>query len=138
MFMTKTPKLFSLSEVNALIPELEKILSRLMDKKVAHERLHDVHFMEELLQEATKLSQAASAPGLEDGAKEVDGSILDLEKEIEKLRSMGCLLRSLEAGWVEFPAEQQGRMIYFCWRKGESAVRYYRPTTGKSTERIPL
>lgn len=133
--MTKHTKFFSLEEANAMIPELEILLTRILKKKIAHDRMHDALFMEELIQEAAKSSTSSS---LDHGAQEVDGRMLDFEEDLERIRTLGCLLRSLDSGFVEFPAERQGQTIYFCWKAGEEAIQYYRPMAAQFSERLPL
>ena len=130
-----TRRLFSLEEANALLPQLDSLLNRLLTKKEALDRLHDEFFMQELLHEATASTENVR---LESGAREVDGSISDLEEELGQFRSLGCILRNLDAGWVEFPAERQGNMIYYCWKKGEPAIQYYRKIQSAFAERLPF
>ena len=130
-------KLFSVEEANALLPQIESLLLRLLRKKEMMDRRHDEFFMNELLQEAApQRTAAASLSGL--GAREVDEGLSELEADLAALRALGCILRNLDAGWVEFPANHQGQAIYLCWKKGESAIGFYRPTDAPFTARLPL
>lgn len=128
-------KLFSIEEANALVPQLESILDRLLKKKEAMDRMHDHFFISELLFEAAP-GQSTSG-NLEPGAQDVDESVSELEADLAQIKSFGCILRNLESGWVEFPAHVQGETIYFCWKKGESAVGFYRQTNAAFSERLP-
>ena len=137
----KNRKKFSIEEANALLPQLEIILSRLMKKKEMLDRLHDEHFISELLHEATQNRLVQPENGnvrLESGAQDVDAGVSDLETDLVEVRSFGCILRNLDAGWVEFPANLKGEVIYLCWKRGESSVRYYRPRHAAFVERLPL
>lgn len=127
-------RLFSVEEANAVLPQLETLLSRLIQKKEKMDRLHDELFMSELLQEAAANNQGHS----DSGAHEVDARVSELEQDIEELRALGCILRNLDAGWVEFPAQVENKTIYLCWKKGESAIRFYRPLHAAFAERLPL
>ena len=131
-----TRRLFSVEEANALLPQLETLLSRLLKKKEMLDRLHDEFFMQELLHEATASTEKNTR--LEFGANEVDGSVSDLDKELSQFRSLGCILRNLDSGWVEFPAEWQGNVIYYCWKKGETTIQYYRKLHAPFAERLPI
>lgn len=134
-------KLFSIEEANLLLPQLEKILTRLIEKKESHDRLHDQLFMSELLHEAIQKKQkspALESEVLNSGAQFVDGSAGDLAEELEAIKSLGCLLRSLERCWIEFPAEKSGEPFFYCWKKGEARVSFYRPANGALFERFPL
>ena len=131
-------KVFSLEEANALIPELEALLEKLNGKKQGCERLHDMLLMDELLKEVES-SKGASFPSghLEEEARRLDGSVLEIQNEIEKIRSLGCIPRSLERGWIDFPGQRDGRTVYFCWRRGEKTIRFY-TLDSTSPERLPL
>ena len=132
-------KNFSIEEANALLPQLELILARLIKKKETVDRLHDEHFISELLHEATQGRPAAEGSGpLEAGARDVDASVSNLEADLEKIRALGCVLRHLDSGWVEFPASLRGEAVYFCWKKGEAAVGFYRLAHAAFAERLPL
>lgn len=132
-----TNRRFSLDEANALVPQLETLLKSLFEKRAAHERLHDHLFMSELIHEAVKEKKADSAPD-HSGAQEVDGGLEDFEAEMKAIRGLGCLLRSLERGVVEFPAEHAGQAVFFCWKKGEKTVAFFRPAQSALHERFPL
>lgn len=135
-----TNRRFSIDEANALVPQLETLLKTLFEKRAAHDRLHDHLFMGELIQEAVKdKSKETSEEVLGDsGAQEVDGRLETFEAEMKAIRSLGCLLRNLERGVVEFPAEHRGQSVFFCWKKGEKSVAFYRPAQSPVHERFPL
>ena len=133
------PKVFSLEEANALIPELETLLACLDGKKEACERLHDMLLMDELLREAEAVQGAATAASghLEEEARRLDGSVVEIRREMEKIKALGCILRSLERGWIDFPGRLAGQAVYFCWRRGEKTIQFY-SVDSKSSERLPL
>lgn len=129
-----TNRRFSIDEANALVPQLEILLKTLFEKRAAHERLHDHLFMSELIHEAVKETKTDTSSD----AREVDGGLEDFEAEMKAIRGLGCFLRSLERGVVEFPAEHQGQTVFFCWKKGEKSVAFYRPAQSPLHERFPL
>lgn len=128
---------FSLQEANELLPQLEILLGRLIQKKEAHDKLHDQHFLSELIYEATKKNDACEELHVE-SANRLDGGIAEIQQELDQIRSTGCILRSIERGWVEFPAERQGETIYYCWKRGETTIGYYRSSKTVFAERFPL
>lgn len=133
-------KRFSIDEANALVPQLEILLKTLFEKRAAHDRLHDHLFMGELIQEAVKdkHKDALDEAHADSGAQEVDGCLEAFEAEMKAIRSLGCLLRNLERGVVEFPAEHRGQSVFFCWKKGEKNIAFYRPAQSPVHERFPL
>ena len=132
------PKNFSVEEANALIPELEALLECLQGKKKACEKLHDMLLMDELLKEAesSRSVSGASAP-LEEEALRFEGPILEIQAQIEKIRSVGCIPRNLERGWIDFQGQWAGQPVYFCWRRGEKSIQFY-SSGSTGAERLPL
>lgn len=62
-----------------------------------------------------------------------------LEREaIEKLERIGCVVRDLDLGLVDFPAIAAGTEIFLCWRIGEDAIGYWHGMTEGYAGRKPL
>ncbi len=132
------PKVFSIEEANALIPQLELLLERLDGKKKACERLHDMLLMDELMEKAESArGNSSSRDVLEEEASRLDGLVLEIRSEIAKIRSLGCIPRSLERGWIDFQTERGGQTFYFSWRRGEKSIQFY-AAVSDGAERLPL
>ena len=127
--MKNRVKVFSLEEANALLPELESLLAEFEAKHDAFQRLEDRLFFEEIL-DNTNPEEAQ--------LKELEDRLLALEKEIEKIQTLGCLLRHPERGWVDFVARRDMEWICYCWRRGEEGIQYYHSLRGGFFERQPL
>jgi len=48
-----------------------------------------------------------------------------LQKEIQKLEDLGCVLKDMTTGLVDFPAVRLGTRAWLCWRLGEERVRFW-------------
>jgi len=66
--------------------------------------------------------------------KEVDGTTADdtiiaarerLQKEIEKLEELGCVLKDMNTGLLDFPAVRMGVRVWLCWKLGEERVSFW-------------
>ena len=44
-------------------------------------------------------------------------------KELEKLERIGCLIKDLELGLIDFYYKFEGRDIFLCWKLGEDKIR---------------
>ncbi len=138
--MKSIPRLFTLDEANALLPQIEALLQMFLEKKEAYERLHDVFFMHELLAKAAPSGGGVheSSGGLDEEARQLDHSVSELEHEIDKIRSFGCIVRNLDRGWIDFLGRSQnGEQIYFCWKRGEKSIVFYHPVND-TTQRLPF
>jgi hypothetical protein len=48
-----------------------------------------------------------------------------LQREIQKLEDLGCVLKDLNLGLIDFPAVRRGARVWLCWRSGERKVEYW-------------
>ena len=130
---------FTLEEIHRILPDLEIRIARFLEKKAAYARMHDHLLMEELLQDIeSRQGDAVSGSLADDEAGKLEITVSELEREIKEMRRLGCLLQDLENGWVDFPALQQSQPIFFCWKRGDATVRFYRLSGTASSERKPL
>ena len=135
----KKSRIFTLQEADALLPELEKCLKFLRTKKEAYSRTHDLLFMHELVCTAERTHGfLEEEDGLENGIHALEEAIEELAKDIEAIFAMGCFLRNIETGHIEFPGHHEGFRVYFSWRLGEPCVGHYRSSGKKVHERMPL
>jgi len=44
---------------------------------------------------------------------------------IERLAALGCEVKDLEQGLIDFHAMREGREVYLCWRNGEDDIRFW-------------
>lgn len=66
--------------------------------------------------------------------KEADGKTDDeaiglvmerLEREIQKLEELGCVLKDMDTGLIDFPAVRLGTCVWLCWKSGEEKVTFW-------------
>lgn len=134
----KPHRFFTLEEANALLPQIENLMNRLHEKKACCDKLHDHLFMEEIISAHEKQSGQAAGPQTDRDAQNLDNHVHSLGEEMRQFRTLGCVLRSLEQGWVDFPAKQGNEVIFYVWRKGEKVINFYRSSQSPATERLPL
>ena len=48
-----------------------------------------------------------------------------LEKEVKKLEELGCILKDMSIGLVDFPAVRLGERVWLCWKLGEEHVTFW-------------
>ena len=84
---------------------------------------------EEVLPEVKEIVHHVVAIKTEaDGAKddaEMARVMEKLEKEVRKLEELGCLLRDMSMGLVDFPAVRLGERVWLCWKLGEEHVKFW-------------
>lgn len=48
-----------------------------------------------------------------------------LEKEIQKLEELGCVLKDMSTGLIDFPAVRLGTRVWLCWKLDEEDVAFW-------------
>ena len=127
--MGRPLKVFSLEEANALLPQLETLLTELEGKHELFRQREEGLFFEELVDEV-------SPP--EERLQELEEMLVKMEIEIEKIQKLGCRLRHPERGLVDFLSRQGEEWIYYCWKRGEKNIQFYHTPFGGFFERRPL
>ena len=130
-------KIFSIAEANQLLPTIERLLNNVQQKQEQYAQRHDILFMHELITHAEMKNPASQVnhPDLDREISELEEAVADLEKDLDKIRELGCVVRSIENGLIDFLGELKGKKVYFCWKRGEKSIQYYRDLDGDCKER---
>ncbi|MBI3953102.1 MAG: DUF2203 domain-containing protein [Chloroflexi bacterium] len=116
------PRYFTPEEAAALIPQLSSILLEMQKDK------SDLDAKEEELKEAQQRSKSNG----HSQARELQAQRAALERLADKLNegiarigALGCQLKDIALGLVDFPAVREGKAVLLCWRLGEAAVDHW-------------
>ncbi len=129
------PRIFTLDEANALLPRLREILTELQEKKPAFDRLQPE--LKEMARSAAGNGHLQSSE-VQEKRRRAESLAKRLEELVTELHRIGCQLKGLDQGLIDFPAEREGREIYLCWRLGEDAIGYWHGQDTGFAGRQPL
>lgn len=59
-------------------------------------------------------------------------------KSLEELESIGCILKDVEEGLVDFYSEFEGRDIFLCWKVGERRIKFWHEISTGFAGRQPI
>jgi hypothetical protein len=66
---------------------------------------------------------------LEGRLKEAQAGLESATDEVSRLvglvHEMGCELKGIEEGLIDFRTEMEGREVYLCWRLGEDMIAWW-------------
>jgi hypothetical protein len=130
------PKLFTLAQANSLLHHLTPRLRRLIDAQVAL-RAHQAT-MGEFRTRAMQHGGAQPTPALREAKVEIERLTAILRDEIGEIEALGCLVKDLDLGLVDFPARRGEETVLLCWRLGEPSIRYWHGTDEGFAGRKPL
>ncbi len=137
--------MFSIEEANGLVPELNERIGELLQVK-------------DLIQElAAELYLKTSDAPVEEGAYVLDISKLDADtpaiqslkrelssriglyrdgwKDIEKL---GAVVKDADSGLLDFYGRIDDRLVWLCWKYGETQIDHYHELNNGFVSRKPL
>jgi len=128
------PKVFTRQEVDLLLPQVAARVAELKSLRQAIVGLQARVDIEEL----AGGPPAAAEPAVERLLAEIEGLVARFHSEREALHGMGCELKDLARGLVDFLAERDGRMVYLCWMEGEERIAHWHDLDEGFAGRRPL
>jgi hypothetical protein len=129
------PRTFTLEEATAMLPRLREILTEMQEKKPAVDRLRT---------ELEALQQTAAGNGHSLGGemkakrKEAEELVERLNALLAEINELGCEMKGLDQGLIDFPSNRDGRIVYLCWRLGEERIEYWHELDTGFAGRQPL
>ena len=61
-----------------------------------------------------------------------------LRHAIQEIQELGCLVKDLDMGLVDFPTTLRGEEVYLCWKLGESSIGFWHGTNEGFRGRKPI
>src|SRR5216110_2754450 len=115
-------RLFTEDEANALLPQMEEVFLRL-DPKLA--RLRDLRELVEDSEAYYGEGLAGAPAGDRESYAELLQEQADLDRsvqaDIESVLALGCEVKDIHRGLVDFPARLGNEVVYLCWQRGRTA-----------------
>lgn len=130
-------RFFNLEEAEELLPALEALLNRAMKNKKIVEAVDEeiaglrkqVMWMGGVLLDHDGLGRRKS---------QKDDSLSQLKAALEEIEAIGCLVKDLDMGLVDFPCLSNNREIYLCWKLGEPRIGFWHNVDEGFRGRKPL
>ena len=119
---------FTVEEANALLGRLKPLLRELRD---ARDVLTDSDAHE-------LLSEAAPGNGGGSQGRKVGEAFLEVRRLLTEVNEIGIVVRDVDRGLVDFPAQIGGREVYLCWELGEDEVGFWHDLETGYRGRQPL
>lgn len=115
-------KFFTVEEANALLPEIEPLMRRLQQ---VNQELLEVQGRMAAWQWKARANGHLAVADLEADARRARELGEEVQALVGRVEALGCEVKDLQLGLVDFPALRNGRPVYLCWRLGESRVAYW-------------
>jgi hypothetical protein len=135
--MDEGPRLFTVEEANGLVASLQIEFGR-----IARARAELGPLIESLggadAAVAILHDHGEPPPGLQAGAERLRRLAAEITEAVERVNDMGCLVKDLELGLVDFHALKEGEPVLLCWQFGEPAVTHWHGVDEGFAARQPL
>jgi len=123
------PRFFTLDEANATLALIHPLLGEIMEIRQA--------ILEKQPEVWPVLAKAAGNGGSL-AASQVEHEFSRLNQLVHRIQATGAVLKDLDLGLIDFPAQRNGREVYLCWKFGEDQIRYWHDLDSGFAGRQPL
>lgn len=128
---------FTLQQAERLLPEVESAL-------------REAIFCKDELQQAEQQLRAFNERVMMLGGVDLDrrayqdvrsrrdASAQHLKELLERIHELGCLVKDLDTGLIDFPTLLRSNEVYLCWKLGEAGIGYWHKVEDGFRGRQPI
>lgn len=131
-------RLFTIEEVNALIPTLAEVVGQQMTR---HGEIAE-HLAELLRVTGDLPSSLVEEPCESSLVRKLKSDVRTMIERYAdgwtEVRALGGVVKDPQIGTVDFYSSVEGRFVWLCWRYGEQSVRFYHELDDGDARRKPL
>ena len=117
-------KRFTLAEAESLIPSVDRLLRKAVECKAsftgAERRVES--FQKRII---VMGGMVVDRDQVREVRERRDAAAASLRAILQEVQDLGCVVKDLDIGLVDFPTTFQGREVYLCWKLGESAISFW-------------
>lgn len=135
------PRQFTVDQAERMIPALERIFVDVLQLQAA------LRALERKLERAG-LAPDAAAEDEDEGSDERPEVVHvrrlhraygeTLLETVQRIRALGCEIKDLDEGVVDFPGRRAGEDVLLCWKIGEKRIEHWHPMDEGYSARQPL
>ena len=120
------------------MPILESLLHTLQNNLAAMERKNEE--LDKLVGEPTRGNghHFERESQIKVAREELERLTSAAKEGLEAILERGCELKDARTGLLDFRAVRDDRVVYLCWRQGESEIAYWHELEGGFAGRQPL
>ena len=131
------PKRFTLVQAQSLIPQLDRLLRDAVQAKSEYQAA------EQVIQEFTERVMmmggiAVNRDKAVESRSRRDAAAAQLRASIEQVQELGCVIKDLDIGLIDFPTLFRGVEVYLCWKLGESGIEFWHSVDEGFSGRKPI
>jgi hypothetical protein len=109
-------RLYSVAEANAVLPQVRSLVQKMLTA-----RAQILHMQPELWPAV----QAAVFNGGSKTVSEASRQIIAIQSVISSLQALNIVVKDVNTGLIDFPAERDGQLVLLCWQYDEPSVQFW-------------
>ena len=129
------PGQFTREEADRLLPRLTELLLEMRERRAEYRRFEAQ--MAELSDKMRGNGQMGQ-PELKTAQEGLEQAVAVLNSLGEEINELGCELKDIDQGLIDFRTEMDGREVYLCWKLGEERVEWWHELHTGFAGRQPL
>ena len=122
-------KLFTLDEANAFVPQLLDLVPKIQKLSVS---------LNNDFSDIKNARDKAKWNGGSDQGVDYLNAVLKYNDLMRKIEEMGCEVKGIREGLIDFPSLREGREVYLCWRMPEKEILFWHDLNAGFTGRKPI
>ena len=130
-------KTFTIDEAQSLLPLLESLLKRVIDSKLAAQRVESqlaemgkrIYLAGGMRVNVTEVGQQRT---------EMEGHLQRVRESIAEIDAIGVQVKDVDTGLLDFPCRVDDQIVLLCWRMGEASIEHWHTIEEGFKGRRPL
>mgnify|MGYP004002527331 FL=1 len=122
-------KLFTLDEANAFVPQLLDLVPRIQNLSVS---------LNKDFPDIKNAREKAKWNGGSDQGVDYLNAVLKYNDLMHRIEGMGCEVKGIREGLVDFPSLREGREVSLCWRMPEKEILFWHDLNTGFSGRKPI
>ncbi|MFM8551349.1 MAG: DUF2203 domain-containing protein [Nitrospiraceae bacterium] len=122
-------RLFTLAEATRLLPQLREHLTAVQEAKGVLVSTKD---------EIKKASAQAAYGGGSVAGSHYIAALEQISERLQAVQEQGVHVKDLDMGLCDFPYLLDGRVVYLCWKLGETDIQWWHEVQSGYADRQPL
>ena len=117
-------KRFTLAEAQGLVPHVDRLLREAIAWKAEYDEAAQAmqQFTQRVMMMGGVSVDRERAIDMRSRREDTAGKLRGV---IEQFQELGCLIKDLDTGLVDFPTTFRGEEVYLCWKLGETAIEFW-------------
>ena len=128
-------KVFTLEQAHQILPRLTGLLEELRSQRVT---IHALEVEIDSLELVVEKDEHGISPAVSAKVDTYTRAVNHFYGLIEEIHGTGCFLKDVDLGLIDFYFMHEGRIVYLCWKLGESEASHWHEVDKGYSSRQPF